>query len=97
MTGNAHWLTGVVFLAGFLGIALLVTYALREVNIVLRRRRFVCPASHAPVDAILVAESELTPYIGVRRCTPFGDGPVTCDKECLCYLNEKRAAERHRV
>ena len=91
MSGNAHWFVGVIFAVGFLGIALLVQHALRASHLVFRRRRFVCPASNENVDAVLVAESEETPFIGVRKCSPYGDGPVSCDKACLRGLNTPHA------
>jgi hypothetical protein len=44
-----------------------------------------CPHSATPVRC-QIAEVDGTP-LEVVCCSPFADGPVTCDKLCLSLLN----------
>ncbi len=90
MTGEAHWFTLAVLLAGAAGTLLIATFSfLLGRRYVIHRRRFVCPVRDEAVETTMVRDEKTGEWTSVLSCSAFPDPEhVTCEQKCLKTVPE---------
>jgi hypothetical protein len=78
------WIWPLLTIAAVSAVAWLVSRELAGRSWSRVERRFLCPITGLPVAATFVADLfDPNDYADVIRCSRFGAGAVTCEKECL--------------
>lgn|SRR5215471_18229607 len=85
MTGEAHWITLVLFALVTAGVVLLFSFKSRlEHRFRNRLRRSRCPESRRMTEQTVVADTRTGELTGVISCSEFANPTaVTCDRACV--------------
>jgi hypothetical protein len=86
MTGEAAWLTPVLFLLGALFVLWLGGVAAGIKGLRRERRAVRCPMLGSKESLVAVHSDVSDRYVDIGTCSALR-GPVTCDKACLEQLN----------
>jgi hypothetical protein len=81
---SLDWIWPPLTLAAVSAVAWLIARELAGTSWARVEQRFLCPVTGLPVTATFTADLfDANAFADVARCSRFGEGPVTCDKECL--------------